>query len=187
MSVSCHNKFIVLEGISGSGKTELCTRLSQQISGQYYTTPPDLYRRIRSEADKTLDLRSRFLFYLSSVVQASAEINEILKVRSVVCDKYIWSTICYHTVLGLNMNGTLSGIDILKPDHVFLVVCEEEKRLERLRNRAGRGSVVNQQQYELRQARERRCLIEFRKHIQQEIDNSIDGPQHAINRILSMI
>lgn len=181
------NQFIVLEGTSGSGKTELCTRLSQKMSARYYSTPPNLYRNIREEADKVLDLESRFLFYLGSVAHASLEISRILQEQSVVCDKYIWSTICYHAVLGLDVNCYTLPIRILKPNHVFLIVCEEEKRLERLRNRIGRGKILDQHQYDLRQERERRCLVEFRKHIQLEIDNSIDGPQHAVNRILSMI
>ncbi|MFA6227443.1 MAG: hypothetical protein WC631_03130 [Candidatus Paceibacterota bacterium] len=176
-------KFIVLEGISGSGKTELGVKLSQQISAQYYTTPPALYRKIREEVDKTLCLESRFLFYLSSVVQASWEISKILETQSVVCDKYIWSTICYHTVYGLDVKIPPSTT-YRQPDYTFLVVCEEEKRLERLSHR---GVVKDKEKYDLRQEMERRCLVEFRKHIQLEIDNRIDGSQNAIDQILAVI
>lgn len=174
---------IVLEGISGSGKTEIGEQLSQQISAQYYTTPPAMFRKIREEADRTLCLKSRFLFYLSSVVQASWEISKILETQSVVCDKYIWSTICYHTVFGLNVEMPPPAT-CRQPDHIFLIVCEEEKRLERLRRR---DIILDEEKYNLRQEVERRCLIEFQKHLRQEINNTINGSQHAIDQILCVI
>ncbi|MFH1178485.1 MAG: hypothetical protein V1711_02065 [bacterium] len=176
-------KFIVLEGISGSGKTELGTRLSRQISAKYYTTPPSMFGKIREEADRILCLRSRFLFYLSSVIQASWEIGKILETQSVVCDKYLWSTICYHRVYGLDVEMP-PPILYRKPDYTFLVVCEDEKRIERL---FLRGAIKDAKQHSLRQENERRCLIEFRKYLRHEIDNTVDGPQHAIDKILAAI
>jgi thymidylate kinase len=179
------NKFIVLEGISGSGKTEIGTRLAEYISARYYTTPSTLFRQIREKADKSLCLEARFLFYLSSVVQASWEISKILETQSVVCDKYIWSTICYHSVYGLKVK--LPPLNTYRqPNYVFLIVCDEEKRLKRLR--CGRGIVRdsrNKERYDRRQEMERRCLIEFRKYIQLEIDNTLDGSHHAIDQILA--
>lgn len=179
------NKFIVLEGISGSGKTEIGIKLAEQISAQYYRTPPALFRQIREEANRSLCLEARFLFYLSSVVQASLEISKILETQSVVCDKYIWSTICYHSVYGLKVELPPPNI-YRQPDYVFLIVCDEEKRLERLRS--GRGIIrdtKNEEKYDRRQEMERQCLVEFRKYIQLEIDNTPDGSHHAINQILA--
>lgn len=178
------NKFIVLEGISGSGKTELGVRLANQISAKYYKTPPAMFDKIREEADKSLCLESRFLFYLSSVIQASWEIGEILKTQSVVCDKYIWSTICYHTVFGLNIQLS-PFVTYLRPDHTFLIICDENKRLKRLLS--GRRDPKDKEEYSLRQKMEQRCLIEFRKCLQQEIDNTTDGPQNAVDKMLSII
>ena len=187
MQSSKPNKFIVLGGISGSGKTEIGTRLAERISAQYYTTPPALFRQIREEADKSLCLEARFLFYLSSVVQASREIGKILETCSVVCDKYIWSTICYHSAYGLKVELPLPNI-YRQPDYVFLIVCDEEKRLERLRERrlrSNHGVIRSREERDQRQEVERRCLVEFRKHIQLEINNTPDGSHHAINQILA--
>ena len=181
------HKFIVLEGISGSGKTEIGMKLAERISARYYTTPPALFRQIRREVDKNLCIEARFLFYLSSVIQASCEIGKILETQSVVCDKYIWSTICYHSVFGLKVELPQPET-YLQPDHVFLVVCNDQKRLERLR--LGRGFVrgdKNKEKYDLRQYTERRCLIEFRKYIKTEIDNTLDDSCHAVNQILARI
>lgn len=181
------NKFIVLEGISGSGKTEIGMKLAERISARYYATPPALFRQIRREADKNLCMEARFLFYLSSIVQASCEISKILETQNVVCDKYIWSTICYHSVFGLKVE--LPPPETYRhPDHVFLIVCDDQKRLERLR--LGRGFVRNddnKEKYDLRQETERRCLIEFRKYIKTEIDNNLEDSCHAVNQILAQI
>lgn len=177
-------QFIALEGISGSGKTELGKLLSQQISAQYYTTPPEAFRLSRKDIDENACLESRFLFYLASVVHASYEISKILKTRSVVCDKYIWSTICYHTTLGLNIKIP-QWATYIQPDHTFLIVCDNNVRLKRLRLRC--GPIMNKERYEIRQQMEQRCLIEHRKHWLREIDNTTDGPQHAVDQILAAI
>ncbi len=178
------NKFIALEGISGSGKTELGKLLAQQISAQYYTTPPEAFRLSRREVDAEACLESRFLFYLASVVHASHEIGKILKTQSVVCDKYIWSTICYHTTFGLTVKIP-NWVTYIQPDHTFLIVCDNDVRLRRLRLRC--GPIMNKERYETRQQMEQQCLIEHRKHLLVEVNNTIDGPQHAVDQILAII
>lgn len=176
------NKFIVLEGISGSGKTELGNRLAQQISAMYYTTPPTLFQPLRKSVDDIACMEARFLFYLASVVQASHEISKILESQSVVCDKYIMSTICYHTVFGLNV-AIPSSTSYLQPDVTFLITCSEEIRIKRLYNRG----VEIGSKHDLQQPIERRCLIEFRKRALCEIDNTSDNPQLAVEKMLSII
>lgn len=178
------HQFIALEGISGSGKTELSKLLAQQIFAQYYTTPPETFRLSRREVDEKACLESRFLFYLASVVYASHEIDKILKTQSVVCDKYIWSTICYHTTLGLNVKIP-QWITYRQPDHTFLIVCDNDVRLKRLRLRC--GPVMDKEKYEMRQKMEQQCLIEHRTHLLTEVNNTIDGPQNAVDQILAII
>ena len=178
------HQFIVLEGISGSGKTELGKLLAQQISGRYYTTPPEAFRPSRKEIDEKATLEARFWFYLASVVQASHDIGKILETQDVVCDKYILSTICYHRAMGLDIK-TPQRVTLLNPDHTFLVYCDDDVRLRRLR--ISRGPIMNREKYVLRQQMERRCLIEFRGCIHREIDNTPDGPQHAVDQILAAI
>ncbi|MCL4397430.1 AAA family ATPase [Patescibacteria group bacterium] len=176
-------KFIVLEGISGSGKTAVGKLLSQQISAEYYHTPPEMFEKMREEAQRTLDLESRFLFYLASTMQASREISSILETQNVVCDKYIWTTICYHKVYGLDVQ--LPKPDTYRqPDYAFLIVCQEDKRLLRLQ---ARGTYNYGIPIEKRQWSERQCLEEFRKHKLHEIDNTSDNPQNAVNQILATV
>ena len=182
-NINAH-EFIVLEGISGSGKTELGKLLAQQICGHYYTTPPEAFRPSRKEIDEKTTLGARFWFYLASVVQASHEIGKIMETQNVVCDKYILSTICYHRAMGLNVEIP-RWVTLLNPNHTFLVYCDNDVRLKRLR--ASRGPITNKEKYALRQQMEQRCLVEFRGCIQREINNTRDGPQYAVDQILTTI
>lgn len=182
-SIGAH-QFIVLEGISGSGKTELGKLLAQRISGQYYSTPSGIFRPLRKEVDKKATLEARFWFYLASVVQASHEIGRILETQSVVCDKYIFSTICYHRALGLDVKIP-QWAAYIKPDYTFLIFCDNSVRLRRLRT--SRGPIMNRGKYDLQQQVEQRCLVEFRKCIHQEIDNTADGPQCVVDQMFITI
>lgn len=184
MSNTNTHQFIVLEGISGSGKTELGKLLAQQISGQYYTIPPEAFRPSRKEIDEKATLEARFWFYVASVVQASHEIGKILETQDVVCDKYILSTVCYHRAMGLDIKVP-QWVTFLNSNHTFLVYCDDDVRLRRLR--ASRGPITNKERYALRQQMEQRCLVELRACIQMEIDNTPDGPQHAVDQILAII
>lgn len=175
--------FVAIEGISGSGKTEISKKLAHQMPARWYATPPAPFNKMREEVDRKLSLNSRFLFYLSSVAHASWEIEHLLETQSVACDKYVWSTICYHTVYGLEVKNNFHHL-YRKPDCVFLLVCDEEKRLQRLR---ARGPIKDMEKFNLRQEMERRCLVEFKKHLKHQIDNSCDDPQEAVEKILKVI
>lgn len=178
------NRFIVVEGISGSGKTKISKMLAQQLHARYYATPSGLFRRVRQEADSTLSLEARFLFYLASITHASSEISQILEEQTVVCDKYVWSTVCYHRVYGLDVELP-TIVPYIHPKHVFLLRCNEETRLQRLQRRERVDD--NVQMYGLRQEIERRCFAEFQQRIPDVIDNSQEGPQDTVDRILGII
>lgn len=177
------HKFIVIEGICGSGKTAISRALAERMSAVYYATPPSPFREIRELADRTLSLESRFLFYLSSVMHASWEIGNILQTQTVVCDKYIWSTVCYHAAYGLDVRLP-SPETYLQPDHVFLVVCEEEERLLRVLDRR---PVEDMRTFHLQQQLERKALQEFRRYIEHEVDDTHDDPAHAVAKIVAVI
>jgi len=177
------NKFIVMEGIMGSGKTTLAKMLAESLDGVYYNTP-ESFRNMRPLADSSLSLEARYYFYLSLNMQVSSEVGELLKEKPVVCDKYIWSTICYHKTLGLNISD-FSLPNIIIPDFCFLIFCKDDIRLQRI---SLRDPVIDYSKDVKRQYIERQCLVEFKKVLPDVIiDNSSDDPQIAFSQILNKI
>jgi thymidylate kinase len=129
--------FVVFEGIDGSGKTTISKIISEKLEWQYYRTPPIPFENIRTEIDKSCNPHSRFLFYLSSVCYASDEIKKLLRINSVVCDRYLYSTLAYHYALENSLrNIDLSNLDILRPDIIFYLNAKFQTRKKRIEKRA---------------------------------------------------
>lgn len=133
------NNFIVIEGLDGSGKGTISKKLSEKLGFELYKTPPYPYEQIRETIDATADIETRFFFYLSSVLYASKEITQILRKKHVICDRYIYSTVCYHSVLTPNFACfDISHLNILKPDFVFYLNASFEERAKRIAKRENR-------------------------------------------------
>jgi len=178
------NIFIVFEGLSGSGKTTVGRIVADRLGAVFIKTPTSIFSPIRDEVDKKANKMARFLFYLATVVQASEEISSILKEKSVVCDRYLLTTLCWHRAIGVSFpicEPLLSSI--LQPHHTFLVTCKNKIRLQRL---FSRGLSYNDQQERNRQT-ERRFLNEYMKHGLIKIDNSGDDPRKAADRAIKLL
>lgn len=127
------NLFIVLEGIDGSGKTTVCRILSKRINAKFYKTPPFPFSNSRQLIDKTVDIKSRFFFYLSSVIHASSEIGRLLRDNHIVCDRYILSTLCYHRASEPFFKSfDEHQLDILEPDFTFFLNADYDIRMKRI-------------------------------------------------------
>lgn len=142
------NKFIVIEGVDGVGKTSAAKALAKAIGGEYVLTPmmPLDHIMVSLENGSTPinrfvndleDIHVRFTFYLWAVVHASHLIRELLKTTSVVCDRYISSTLAYHAALDPLLAGfDVSALNILDPDYeFFLTVQNDEEWHHRLHTR----------------------------------------------------
>lgn len=176
--------FIALEGLSGSGKTTIGQLVAEQIGAGFYKTPAPLFNSIRNEIDQAADATARLFFYLAGVMQASAEISNILKTKSVVCDRYLLATLCYHRTIGVTIDIPDFVFEpLLKPDHTFLITCEETKRISRLYKRGLSYNDIQEQSLQI----EQRFLFEYRRYHLVEIDNSSDDPTMAVGAILHLI
>jgi len=130
------NLFVVIEGLDGSGKSTICKKLADELDWKLYITPPYPFNQIRIEIDRNANSETRFYFYLASVLYASKEIKEFLKTNHVICDRYIYSTICYHFALDPRLAYfDVNRLDILKPDFVFYLHASYEERVRRIAKR----------------------------------------------------
>lgn len=136
------NLFVVVEGLDGTGKTASSKRLAERLSAFYYGTPPEEFYSVRKWIDCEVSTETRFIFYLTALVFAGEEIKELLKHGSVVCDRFVLSTIAYHRALGLPTKF-LEAVDMVSlptPTITFYLDCEENERLRRIGQRGANAT-----------------------------------------------
>lgn len=181
------NPFIVLEGLSAVGKTTLAQNLALKLGGHYVKTPGKEYRAISDYIDKNVSTEARYLFYLSSIIESSRQISFLLKNAPVVCDRYIYTTICWHKALGVKINIGDSFFQeniIIKPNFSFLITCEEEKRIERMKKRG----ISHYDNFELISGVENNYLKNFMEFKMVMIDNTDDdGIDIVIKKMIALI
>lgn len=138
------NKLIVITGLDGSGTSALADALCAKDPGScVFKTPGPPFENFRSLVDeqvRALSQPAHYLFYLSSVVFASTQIEERLEQGNVYCVRYLIDTVVSHRAAGLEvaMEYETSLYSIRKPDLTLMVRTAETARQERISAR-GKG------------------------------------------------
>lgn len=176
--------FVCIEGIDGVGKTTVSRMLANALGGTYYKTPPPPYESIRAEIDKKADPCSRFYFYLSAVSFASTEIRALLRSQTVVCDRYIYSTLAYHIAMDECFRGHALPPRLLMPDVTILLVAGESERLKRL---VGREEKVSRHDRDLEANKEFLAAVEreFREFNLHVLDSTLIDAEGIVDLILT--
>src|SRR5262249_6496329 len=74
-----------------------------------------------------------------SVQYDSGCIRELLKTGSVVCDRFIYSTVVYHAAMDDRVHALAETTGLLVPDYVFVLTANEETRAKRLAERQNKS------------------------------------------------
>lgn len=172
--------FITLEGLSGSGKTTVATLLANRFEAHYYKTPPEMFLPIRDciEADATP--LARYLYYYAGIVQASAEIDVLLKKRSVVCDKYLATVLAYSRAFGANPAPATADL-VVAPAASFFLDLPDELRMERITQR---GRITREHRTFLEMELTYAVRLQFQRLGLVSIDNSGSDPATALATIM---
>jgi len=143
------SKFIVVEGLDGTGKTTQIKILAEYIKSKggdaEITAEPTahptgrLIRRILSGEVKTTPWSLAALFLSDRIVHNTAEdgIEKMLSDgKTVISDRYYYSTFAYQgheTDLSWAMDMHFSCPEVRKPDLVLFLTMAPEKCVERIR------------------------------------------------------
>ncbi len=147
---SSKGRFIVFEGIDGSGKSELSRRMaehlvSEGIDAVLTAEPSDSWIGdvLRTES-KTTGPIANTLFYVADRAEHTSQIKKWLNAgKWVLCDRYIGSTLAYQGALlsdkvenSWNWLKEINRPAAISPDVTFLLKISPEEAMSRLNLRA---------------------------------------------------
>jgi len=130
-------RFIVFEGIDGSGKTVQSKKLSESIGGYYTYEPTDgeigkLIRRVL-KGEVNYSGETLALLFAADRREHVDIIKRELKYRHVVSDRYLYSSIVYQSIQGVELDFILEiNRFAMKPDVLVYLDVEVEEALRRL-------------------------------------------------------
>ncbi len=183
------NIFIAIEGIDGAGKTTVCHLLGERLSATQYKTPSSPFADTRARIDERVNFHSRFYYYLASVFHASAEIATLLKDSSVVCDRYILSTVCFHKAADASLAYfDDSSLPLLQPDVTFFLNADYDTRIKRIASRENMPIHAVKQQMLHDAAYQEQVKAEFQKYPHLIwIDTGSLAPEAVVDNIVQTI
>lgn len=131
------NKFVVIEGPDGAGKSTLCAKVSDTLPYRLVKTPTEDYLQRRAFFDAPgREPLSRFFFYCAGVHESSAEIKALLENENVVADRYLQSLQIYHEVLtGRDLSRIINELNVVNPEVTIILYADPEIAFKRIKER----------------------------------------------------
>ena len=134
-------KFIVIEGLDGTGKSTTAKALAKALGGVALNTPLDKFKDVRPQLEDIYAKESygRQLFYASTAIASSLQVQkELADSPAVVLDRYWLSTQVYHSWRTQGVHFKLPEVEgmLLKPDLTVYLELSLEERIKRLGGRS---------------------------------------------------
>lgn len=136
------SRFIVLEGIDGSGKSSVIDKLKDTFENTYFTREPtdsEIGKLAKKGAKKKHSPYLDLFLYLADRVSHTEEIKEILSSDvNVICDRYWGSTSAYQGAseeITLEYSVKVQKPIVLKPDLTILLDIEPKTGIDRISQR----------------------------------------------------
>lgn len=131
-------RFIVIEGLDGTGKSTVAKQLAEALGYPYSKTPSGSFQKARTTFDvPEISTLERISFYLGDCLKLSVQVQQDDEMVLVV-DRYFYSTLAYH----LEQDPTLTRLflpftkDFKKPDLVILLYADFEISKQRIKARS---------------------------------------------------
>jgi thymidylate kinase len=128
---------VVVEGVDNAGKTTLSKRIAEELGFFYLYTPQPPLASVRKEVELLRSYRTRFFYYLASVIAVQDMMEEKLaNGTSIVIDRYIYSTFIMHEHLGVDVSCVdMMRLPIRFPNVGILLTVDTDIREERRERR----------------------------------------------------
>ena len=172
-------KFIVFEGLDGSGQTTECNLLAEFLESKgikiLKTKEPTpnspagkIIRKILDKEKKSSPSSLQKLFCQDRKWHLEKEIIPALKQgKIVICDRYLFSTLSYGAAEGISYDWLfLLNKDFLLPDILFFLDVKPDICLERIEKR-GKGKTIFEKKKKLEKIYKnyQKVLKEFEKSV----------------------
>lgn len=196
-------KLVVLEGIDGAG-TETQSKLllsylkkknipAERIYFPNYSGPIGKLLKKFQRGEFDLPVETQFLLYASDMVNHSRDIKTWLSEgKTVVCDRYITTTMAYQGLRGFPLEKALKFVDIFglpKPDSIIYLRIKPETSIKRKRKEKPESMDRNEKNLQLH----RDVSEQYEKLIEKDIwskwyavdgEKNIEDVQKQILKIL---
>jgi thymidylate kinase len=127
--------FIVLQGLTGTGKSTAVENLTRALDGQTIRPVAGGRENALADADALESIADRCEAYLqANYLQRDAILNG-LRQSDVVMEGYVYRTLAHHQAMGLETLPVIDWTAAVTPDLVVLLMCGESTRKERLMSR----------------------------------------------------
>ncbi|MFJ5265980.1 dTMP kinase [Streptomyces sp. NPDC088387] len=133
--------FVVLEGVSGIGKSTLARLLTHQLRATSLHTLPRPHSDWSKQINSQLNALPQLCFYLSGLLHASDRVRTAQKVSPVIADRYQSSVLaCHAAVHNIPVEQVRQLASpflpyLVQPTFTFYLLCSEETLRARMRSK----------------------------------------------------
>jgi len=173
--------FVVIEGLTGVGKSTAAAGLADALDMEYVTVFPNEFRAAQEllENDPTA-LDARYATFFAGLMVSARRINELLDAgEMVVVDSWIYRTIATHTAMGSKLSIKPPPW-FPKPDIKILLTCDENTRKQRIERR---GRVSGYWKAKGEDFSEE-IIASYRKQMKKVIEISVDPPKTDTSKVV---
>lgn len=129
-------RFVVLEGLSATGKTTIAPLLADALDAVLLDTLNDRFAPMRRNVDASRCPTARMHFWLLVNYLASDTVRATLDAgHSVVMESYFHRTLATHAAMGVAVLPEIDWNVARRPDHAFLLTVADTERRRRLAER----------------------------------------------------